>query len=372
VPTRNPPPKEGPAPLPAVQWLLRIVLAPFSLLWYVGSSLLHHLYNIGYKPSVQFEVPVICVGNLAVGGTGKTPMVEYLLRLLAGQYRLATLSRGYGRRTRSIRLAQSDDTAETLGDEPYQFYTRFGQQVTVAVGEERLLAIPTILNEKPDTQVVVLDDAYQHRKVQPYYTLLLTTYERPFFQDVVLPGGRLREARRGAQRAHAVVVTKCPEGLPEAAMQAYQKRIGRYTKPGTPVYFAGLQYGKPTYFMGSDGQGARFNAQPVVLVSGIAHPQGFDAYARQHFTVVKHFMYADHHRFTSKEVQQVAAAAKAAHAVVLTTEKDSMRLRHPMYGHVMLGVHCFYLPIALYFIKGGKEFDAAIGEIIKQGVKKSM
>ena len=190
--------------------LLRILLFPFSWLYYLITQIRNRLYDRGLKPSVKFELPVICVGNLTVGGTGKTPMIEHLIRLLQNRFKVATLSRGYGRATKGIRIAGPSENASTIGDEPFQFYTKFGKRITVAVGEERALAIPTILQECSDTQIILLDDGFQHRKVSPGFSILLTDYHRPFYNDFLLPSGRLRESRWGAERADVIVVTKCP------------------------------------------------------------------------------------------------------------------------------------------------------------------
>ncbi|MGB3778502.1 MAG: tetraacyldisaccharide 4'-kinase, partial [Tunicatimonas sp.] len=195
--------------------LLSILLFPLSLIYRAATTFRNHLYDIQSRKTIAFTPFIISVGNLSVGGTGKTPMVVYLAQRLKDDYPLAILSRGYGRQTRSVRIANAQDTARTLGDEPYLFYRRFGKQSTVAVGEERVAAVPEILFHTPDTQVILLDDAYQHRAIGRDFNILLTNHARPFYADQVLPAGRLRESRRGAQRADAVVVTKCPNHLPE-------------------------------------------------------------------------------------------------------------------------------------------------------------
>jgi tetraacyldisaccharide 4'-kinase len=189
------------------------------------TALRNTLYDRSYKPSTRFALPVISVGNLAVGGTGKTPMVEYLIRLLAPEFQLATLSRGYGRKTKGFRIAGAADTAATLGDEPYQLYKKFSPQVEVTVGEERAYAIPMILQERETIQAIILDDAFQHRSVTPGFSILLTEYGNPFFNDYVLPVGRLREAKSGADRADMVVVTKCPPHTSEDEMMAFENHI---------------------------------------------------------------------------------------------------------------------------------------------------
>ena len=169
--------------------ILRVLLFPFAIIYNVITSLRNRLYDQGVKPSIKFELPVIGVGNLTAGGTGKTPLTEYLIRLLARNYKVATLSRGYGRRTKGFRIAQPTDSAATVGDEPFQFFVKFGDRVKVAVGEERALAIASLLQQYPRTEVILLDDAFQHRRVIPSLNILLTDYHRPFYEDLLLPAG---------------------------------------------------------------------------------------------------------------------------------------------------------------------------------------
>ncbi|HEY3429026.1 MAG TPA: tetraacyldisaccharide 4'-kinase, partial [Cyclobacteriaceae bacterium] len=171
--------------------VLKFLLLPFAMLYDVVMNIRNRLYDMKLKPSTTFDIPVIGVGNLAVGGTGKTPMTEHLIRILSPQYKVVTLSRGYGRKTKGFRIANNQDNAFTIGDEPYQIYKKFSPPVHVTVGEERALAIPTILQELDDTNVIILDDAFQHRRVVPGLSILLTEYGRPFYEDHVLPYGRL-------------------------------------------------------------------------------------------------------------------------------------------------------------------------------------
>lgn len=223
----------------------KILLYPLSVLYDAVTRFRNHLYNIRYKPRIHFETMVISVGNLAVGGTGKTPMVEYLIQLLKDQYKLATLSRGYGRKTKGFHFLNQEDTAEKVGDEPLQFFKKFGTEVVITVGEERALAIPEILFHHEETEIILLDDAFQHRKVDRDLNILLTAYASPFFADIILPAGRLREARKEAARADMVVVTKCPENLSETEQQHFKTRIKQYTVPEVPIFFSSIKYEVP-------------------------------------------------------------------------------------------------------------------------------
>ena len=208
--------------------LLRWLFFPVSILYGLAMRFRNHLYDIGKKPQVEFDRVVISVGNLSMGGTGKTPMVEYLIRLLKADYKLATLSRGYRRKTRGYRMANAEDNAITIGDEPFQYYRKFGNEISVCVGEERVIAIPSAIMENEDIELFLLDDAYQHRKVARDFNILLSDYNQPFYTDYILPTGDLREPRKGAKRADCVIVTKCPDALKRA-------RKNRYCKAGNSL-----------------------------------------------------------------------------------------------------------------------------------------
>ena len=345
----------------------KVLLMPFSLLYHLVTRLRNHLYDIGYKKSFTFNGPVvICIGNLSVGGTGKTPMVEYLVRLLKEKYQTATLSRGYGRKTQGFRVASSDDNARTLGDEPYQFYTKFASEIMVAVGESRALAIPFMLAERPGLQAILLDDAFQHRSVAPHFTILLTTYQQPFFSDRVLPAGRLRESRVGAKRAHAVIVTKCPNAISEKEMGFYEANIKEYTKVDTPVFFTKLAYATPIAF---DKLSELRPGGEAFLFSGIANPDNLKSYVAEKFGLLKFVQFADHHDYTPKDVKRLIEsfdALPASEKFLLTTEKDMVKLVSPVLQPLLKGVPIFYLPIAVEFVKDGKAFDGIISDSFEQ------
>jgi tetraacyldisaccharide 4'-kinase len=335
------------------------LLYPFAVLYDVATSIRNALYDRGYKPSTAFDIPVISVGNLAVGGTGKTPMVEYLIRLLGPSFRIATLSRGYGRDTRGFRMAASNDTPATIGDEPFQLFSKFGEKITVAVGEERALAIANILQEREDTDVVILDDAFQHRKLRPSFQILLTDFERPFFGDFLLPAGRLRESRKGAARADVVIVSKCPRDLKEEAMMRIADKI-RYYAP-KPVFFTSVRYGNPIAF----DQRHQPDIQNVVLVSGIARTTGLVRYVGKSYKIIRHFNYRDHHVYSAADVRKICETARHGNAMVITTEKDASKLNAPAFREIISDTPFFYLPIETEFVKNGKEFDEMILNVLK-------
>jgi len=340
--------------------LLRLVLFPFSVLFDLVTSVRNRMYDQGLKPSVRFDTPVVGVGNLTVGGTGKTPLTEYLIRLLQ-ELNVATLSRGYGRKTKGFRIANPTDNAATLGDEPYQFYKKFGDHVVVAVGEDRALAIPNILDVHPATGVIVLDDSFQHRRVRPSLNILLSDFARPFYQDFLLPAGRLRESRKGAARADAVVVTKCPSSLSDDDMMEIEKSIRAYVTK--PVFFSRIHYGNPVAYQNH----VLPLGEEVALISGLSNPRPLEEYLGQSLTLVKHFKFGDHHDYSVSDIQKfVRFRREHPKASLITTEKDVVKLAEPEFQLLLEGVPLFYLPIELEFIKSGRDFDALVLNSIRR------
>ncbi|HMG92957.1 MAG TPA: tetraacyldisaccharide 4'-kinase [Chryseolinea sp.] len=341
--------------------ILRVLLFPFAILFNLVTGLRNRLYDQGSKSSIKFDLPVIAVGNLTAGGTGKTPLIEYLIRLLARNYHLATLSRGYGRSTKGFRMAQPTDSASTLGDEPFQFFLKFGDRVKVAVGEERALAIPNILHQHPNTEVILLDDAFQHRRVIPSLNILLTDYRRPFYEDFLLPAGRLRESRAGAGRADIVIVTKCPAEITDEEMIEMEKSIREFVE--RPVFFTQIRYGNPTPL----GRTELKMGDQIVLLSGISNSQPLEHYVSQNYKLKKHFNYADHHSYTNADIERLSRFMKEhPSASILTTEKDKVKLAATEFESKIQGMSIFYLPIEVEFIKNGQDFDEMVLNSIRR------
>lgn len=333
----------------------KLLLFPISLIYGGVTRLRNHLYNIQYKPAFHFETITISVGNLSVGGTGKTPMVEYLIRLLKDQYKVATLSRGYGRKTNGFIIASEQESADTVGDEPYQFYHKFGKEVMVAVGEERAVAIPEILFNREEIEVILLDDAFQHRKVERDLNILLTTFDKPFFSDMLLPAGRLRESATGAERANVVIVTKCPQELDDLKKEYFRKNISNYTSTNVPVFFSSTTYDDPVPVYGSTNQSPEGTA---ILVSGLANPSHFEEQARKKYEVGHHLKFNDHHRYTLKDIQQIKSTFEALQQqekFILTTEKDMVKFLIPYLKSGLASLPIYYLPIRVEFL--GKEIE---------------
>lgn len=324
---------------------LKWLLWPLSGLYGMATAARNFLYNRKYLTIYESSIYALSVGNLTVGGTGKTPHIAYLLKKLNNKYQLATLSRGYGRQTRGFVAATAQSTAADIGDEPLQLFQHFGQQVPVLVCEKRAIGLQIIEKIYPKTQLVLLDDAFQHRAVLPSLSLLLTDYGRLFYEDFLLPTGRLREARAGAQRAQAVVVSKCPAHLDEAQQAHIRSLILKYTAAQTPVFFSTFQYGLPQpYFV---QQPPWRNDAPCVVVSGIAQPVLFENAAKASFNVQHQMVFGDHHRFDATNLRHISSAA--AGRVVLTTEKDFVKLK-PLLAANSSNILFYYWPIEVAFL----------------------
>ena len=311
---------------------MRFLLLPFAILYGLGVRLRHFLYDRGWLSSKRYPFPILCVGNLAVGGTGKTPMVEYLVRLL-GQEQVAILSRGYRRKTRGFVLADDSATAMTLGDEPYQYHRKF-PRATVAVCESRQEGIERLL-ENPHFKYIILDDAFQHRKVQAETNLLLTSYDKLYTQDFLLPVGSLRDIRSRARKAQIIIVTKCPE-----LTQTEQEKIIQQLKPlpSQKVYFTSIAYSDRVYSH-EDSQALKdFIATPFTLVTGIANPTPLVDFLEKQGASFEHLAYSDHHHFSNRELELLRQKG-----CILTTEKDYVRLEGAL-------PTLYYLPIETQFL----------------------
>jgi tetraacyldisaccharide 4'-kinase len=335
---------------------LKIILYPFSCLYNGITSLRNYLYDRRIFKSTQFDIPVIGVGNLAVGGTGKTPMVEYLLKTLKNEMRPATLSRGYGRKTRGFRIVGKDDDATTIGDEPYQLHEKFKQDVIITVGEERVLAIPQLLYHHPEVQIIILDDAFQHRSLKPTLQLLLTSYSKPFYDDLLMPSGTLRESRGGAKRADVLVVTKCPADIDDSEMEQIKDKIKNYAGD-KEVFFSSLSYDDPVLISGKN----KVEIKDVVLVTGIANADPLIAQVRKNYTLVRHFKYADHYHFKRSDIQKFVRyiKEKAPGAIIMTTEKDAVKLKK-IVEHSSFPIYA--LPVEMKFIKDKRVFEERVRE----------
>ncbi len=326
--------------------LLRKLLFPFAILYGLITSIRNYLYDKGILKSYTFEIPVIAVGNLSVGGTGKTPQIEYLIRLLSSKYKVATLSRGYKRKSEGFVLATTDSNAESLGDEPFQYFKKF-PQIQVAVDADRRNGIEQLLVQKDKPEIILLDDAYQHRKVKAGFYILLTAYDDLFFEDFMLPTGKLREPRSGAKRANSIIVTKCPQDLSEIEQENIKKRIGLKV----PVYFSFIAYDDFIYNENESIAVNKIVTLSKVLVAGIAKPKPFLDYLKTEKDEC--LVFPDHHDFTEKDVNDLKI--KSNDKIIITTEKDFVRLNDNI-----INKQLYYLPIKSKLISNQDDFNQLV------------
>jgi tetraacyldisaccharide 4'-kinase len=313
--------------------LLRKILFPLVPFYSVGVFLRNKAYDLKLISSRSYEFPLICVGNISVGGTGKTPMIEYLISLLSNSYRLATLSRGYGRTTKGFHLATPVSTAETIGDEPYQLHKKFGS-IDVAVCENRQKGLSKLRELTPKPQVILLDDAFQHRKVNPGFSILLTPYHKLYSDDFLLPYGDLRESRSGAERAQIVVVTKCPADLSATTQRHIRSQLKLLAHQH--LFFSSIVYDNVVVSRSQKKAISSLKSQPITLVTGIANSQPLVSFLNDQSIEFEHLSFGDHHRFSDSELKRIASKK-----IVLTTEKDFARLEKLNHSEL------YYLPITI-------------------------
>ncbi len=362
-------------PLP-VFW--RIVLSPFSVIYQVVVWIRNWLYDIEVFPVHEFEVPVIAVGNLTVGGTGKTPHVEYLVKLLREHYGVAVLSRGYRRKTKGFLVAGPETSVEEIGDEPWQIHHKF-PDVKVIVDEKRVRALRRIEQEMDDVQVVILDDAFQHRAVKPGISILLIEYDLPLAREFYLPAGRMRESRHEKKRADIVIFTKCPERLKPIEERIRVKQFNPF--PYQQVYFTRLVYGELTPLFPQEGirrpdpASFRRNHDTVIAVSGIANPAPFHKYLQQYTDRLRVATFPDHHPFRKKDLLHIGGLADRDHPeknFYITTEKDAARLRALPQELFPQPERWFYLPVEVAVLQESEreEFENKILEYVKNNQRK--
>jgi tetraacyldisaccharide 4'-kinase len=331
-------------------------LLPFSWIYGVGVWLRNKLFDRGVLPSEEFPVPVISIGNIVVGGTGKTPHTEYLIRLLKKNYRVAVLSRGYKRKTAGFILAGETSDNRTIGDEPFQMYRKF-PDVPVAVDTNRRRGIKNLLNlpEKIRPELVLLDDAFQHRYVKPSLSILLTPYHYPFEKDYLLPAGKLRENPANKSRADIFIYTKCPSDLDNISDKTEVKnRISSGQTFYTSFRYKGLTPIFPEYCPVVKESIERLKKEnySFLLITGLANPDGIIRYAGNYTSDLQTLIYPDHHDFTEKDIRKICETfsnIENPQKIALTSEKDAMRLIRNRYVTELLKSHLFYLPIEVIF-----------------------
>lgn len=338
---------------------LRYLLFPFALI-YGGITLFRNwLFDQKILKPSEFNIPIINVGNLSMGGTGKTPHVEYIIKLIANQNKIAVLSRGYGRKTSEYIEANIDHHYHEIGDEPLQFKSKF-PEISVIVEKQRVKGVLNLIYDHPDIETIVLDDAYQHRAIKAGLNVLLTTFSKPFYKDQILPIGTLREFKKGSQRADIIIATKCPQNITEKAKQNFKANLPK----NIPIFFTTIKYGK----IHSLKDQSEFNLHKntnILLITGIADPSHLKNELKKRKLNFKHIAYRDHYPFKEKDLEHISEIfGKFAdeNKIILTTEKDSMRMKS-LKGIDELPIHV--LGIEVEFLEEKTSFDNQIMEYVR-------
>lgn len=353
-----------------VKLRLRILLFPFSLIFAAIATIRNVLFDVGILTSVKYNIPVISVGNLTVGGTGKTPLTELIIRHLKKNKRCALLSRGYGRQTKGVIIANETSDYATIGDEPFQVKSKF-KNLIVAVAEKRRRGMDALLNLAEKPQVVVLDDAFQHRYVKPGLSLLVMDYYRPVWKDLCLPAGSLREPKSGIKRADLIVVNKCPDSLSKKEAIFIQQKL-KVAKEDQ-IFFTSIKYGNPIPLKPQTESFQQMVALPgksIIAVAGIGNPEPFFKMAEKFMVPVKKLRFPDHHDFSNtdfKRMENLCFGNEGSPAIILTTEKDANRLYASTSLSERLFRNIWYIPIELVFLfdaqnRFNSKIDTYVGE----------
>jgi tetraacyldisaccharide 4'-kinase len=355
--------------------LLKLLFLPLSFLYGAVVLLRNKLFDLKILHSKEFKLPILSVGNITVGGTGKTPHTEYLIRLLKDEYKIAFLSRGYKRKTADFRLAGENSTFEEIGDEPLQIKHKF-PKITVAVDGNRVRGITKIQEQAPETDIVLLDDAFQHRWVLPGINILLIDYYRPIYDDFMLPSGRLREPVSGKKRADIIIVSKTPPKLSAIDKRLLLKKIDAQSHQS--VYFTSIHYGMPIpVFPSAEPVFVPFDkpSLSVLLVTGIADPTALINEINSLYAVVEHLKYSDHYAYNDEDIEKMVAAFERMpgdEKIILTTEKDAARLINFEY-QIQNREKWYYLPIEVEFHPGESElFNRQILHYVNNNSRNSL
>ncbi|MBK9389645.1 MAG: tetraacyldisaccharide 4'-kinase [Bacteroidetes bacterium] len=351
----------------------RILLYPVSVIYGLITSLRNFLYNTGILPAVEFSIPVICVGNITVGGTGKTPHTEYLSDLLRKQFRVAVLSRGYKRKSVGFRIVTPDSLVSDTGDEPLQISRKF-PDVLVVVDRNRVNGVRKILEIQPETEVIILDDGFQHRRITPGFSILLSDFERLIIRDHMLPYGNLRESISNIRRADIILVTKTPADISPINRRLVVKEINK--APYQNLYFTSIKYNTPaplfpkTEPSNTNPDLTKLYGAGIVLVTGIANPLPLKDLIDSTAGEVIHLHYPDHYNFREKDLQSIYEAFNRLQSpvkYVITTEKDSVRLKEFSNIAEPIKSAMFYIPVGIYFLNDdSNEFDNLIIEYVRK------
>lgn len=340
------------------------LLYPFAALYNLITKVRNWFFDFGWLKQTKSPIKSILVGNLSVGGTGKTPMVEYLIGKVKEKQKTATLSRGYGRKTSGFIKAKIGIQPSEIGDEPFQIFEKFGEEITVFVGEKRVEALNSIALNFPENELIILDDAFQHRYVQADSNILLTTFDQPFCSDFLLPMGRLRESRMGAKRADLIVVTKCPLGIKDSEKNELRKKIRKYNKVA-PILFSTIGYGEP-YPIGKESS----FSQDVILLSGISSDKQLRKHVSENFNLLEVLKYPDHHEYVAadfEKIRELFNKFSEQNPILITTEKDVVKVKSNSPSGFLEEIPIFVLPIQVVFSQEDERYmESFIEQVILQ------
>jgi len=334
--------------------VIRKLLFPLGVVYWLVTFIRNWLYDLGIFTSKSYDLPIIAIGNLSAGGTGKTPQTEYIIRLLKNTYKIAVLSRGYKRSTKGFLLANDVVTSSELGDESFQMYSKF-PEISVAVCEDRQTGIENLIS-KSNPDIILLDDAFQHRKVKAGFYILLTSYDDLFSDDYILPFGNLRESAIGKKRADVVVVTKCPQNITEKNKDEVRLKLN----VNFPVFFTSIDYDSDVFSAENSISVSDIISKEKIIVAGIAKPKYFIDYLNSGTDKV--MIYPDHHNFSEAEISEISELSKDK--IIVTTEKDFMRLNRKIHSS-----NLFYLPIQTKFNSDKEQFDSLVTNWVKSYTK---
>jgi tetraacyldisaccharide 4'-kinase len=349
------------------------LLYPVALIYGLITGFRNFLFNSGILHTTLFPIPIICVGNISVGGTGKTPHTEYLVNLLGKDFKVATLSRGYKRKTRDFRIASKTSTVSEIGDEPMQIFRKFPDTL-VTVDRRRVNGVWRILHYASDTEVIILDDGFQHRSITPGFSILLSDFERPVMRDHMLPYGNLREDKSNMRRADVILITKCPKNLNPIQRRLIVKEIAKAAYQN--LFFTSLTYRAPLPVFGNHDKDVSYfdltkcSESSIVLLTGVANPAPLREYLQKFFCGITELSYPDHYSYEEKDIQKIADAfndLRTSSKYIMTTEKDAVRLREFTHMEEPLRSAMFYVPVGIFFLNEDKdEFDKLILDYVRK------
>ncbi|WP_171973173.1 tetraacyldisaccharide 4'-kinase [Saccharicrinis aurantiacus] len=336
---------------------LRYLLLPFAVLYGLVSSIRNLLFDfsIGNFRCKEYDLPIISVGNITVGGTGKTPHTEWIIQLLKDAYNVSVLSRGYKRKTKGLVIADSSSTASDIGDEPMQMHNKF-PEVQVVVAEQRVIGVDAIMKLETKCDVLLMDDAFQHRYVKPGFSILVMDYNRPFWKDHLMPVGELRELPVGKKRANIIIVSKCPQDISIAEQEYYKRKLS--LNPNQSIFFTCVGYKNIYPIFADKKQSINITDKSVLLVSGIAQPKLMFDYVSQLAKETKLMQFGDHHNFSAKDINNIEQQLNTLgdNAIIVTTEKDAVRFGELLPNNSKLAQNMYSLPIEIQIINN-KESD---------------